>query len=157
MDDHNDAGETENGPITNQFPAPEPLRLVPDRRYTVAAFGALAVAVFAVLEADDGPTRLIVGIAVAILAAYALGDVLFSPRIEATADGLVIRSPLTRARLRWDEVDHVRADVTLRHGIRATTLEVDAGPLLVVLSKRAIGIDPELAAELIRARRPLTR
>lgn len=132
----------------------EPLRFAPDRRFTVAAVAGLVVAVVATVAAQDGPTRLIAAVAVVLLAGYALCDVLFSPRLEADAAGVVIRSPLTRARLAWDEIEHVRADVTTRHGLRAVTLEIDAGPVLAVLSRRSIGVDPERAAELIRAQRP---
>ena len=77
------------------------------------------------------------------------GDLVFSPRLEADADGLTIRSPSTRARLAWHEIETVRADVRRRRGLRSTTLEVDAGAVLVVFSRRALGEDPERAAELI--------
>jgi hypothetical protein len=61
---------------------------------------------------------------------------------------------LTRARLRWDEVDGVRADTRIRHGLRSTTLEIDAGPLLAVLSRRALGAEPADVADVVEAFRP---
>ena len=57
-------------------------------------------------------------------------------------------------RLGWDDVEQVRADDRLRLGLRTTTLEIDAGAVLVVLSRRAIGADPAEAAALINAFRP---
>ena len=131
------------------------LRLVPDRRFTWAAAAGAVVVALLVGTSDDGPTRLLFGLAAVVLAGYAVGDLLFSPRVEAGPDGVVIRSPLTRARVPWAQVEHVRADVSMRRGLRSTTLEIDAGEVLVVLSRRSIGLDPERAAELIRAQRPL--
>ena len=53
-----------------------------------------------------------------------------------------IRTPLTRADLAWREVEDVSADVRSRYGLRSTTLEVDAGEVLVVFSRRSLGADP---------------
>ncbi len=74
--------------------------------------------------------------------------------MSASTDGIVVNSPLTRVRLSWDEVDAVRAETRIRHGLRNTTLEVDAGAVLVVLSRRALGADPVEVAELVEAFRP---
>ncbi|WP_375484524.1 PH domain-containing protein [uncultured Jatrophihabitans sp.] len=133
---------------------PTRLRFVPDRRATGLAAAGLVVAVVVALVAADGPGRLIAAVAAVVLGAYAVGDLVFSPRLTADAQGLVVRSPATRARLPWADVEHVRADTRLRLGLRSTTLEIDAGPVLVVLSRRAIGADPEQAAGLINALRP---
>lgn len=132
---------------------PPVLRFVPDRRFTVGAAGGAVVTALLAALTGDAPTRLLFGLAALVLLAYAAGDVVFSPRIEADPYGVVVRSPLTRARLGWDEIDSVRADVSTRRGLRSTTLEIDAGDVLAVLSRRAIGTDPERAAALIRAMR----
>ena len=129
-------------------------RFVPDRRYTVLAAGGFLVAVGLAFVAGEAPGRLLAAVAALVLGAYVVADLLFSPRLLATTDGIVINSPLLRTRLAWGEVEHVRADVRLRMGLRSTTLEIDAGATLAVLSRRAIGADPEQAARLIEAFRP---
>jgi hypothetical protein len=89
-----------------------------------------------------------------ILLGYVASDLIFSPRLTASAEGVVVKSPMTRARLSWDDVHEVRAETRIRHGLRNTTLEVDAGPVLAVLSRRALGADPVEVAELVEAFRP---
>ena len=42
----------------------------------------------------------------------------------------------------------MHADIRARLGLRSTTLEIDAGATLVVLSRRALGADPEAAAQV---------
>ena len=130
---------------------PPVLRFVPDRRYTgLAAAGAVA-AVLAAAFSPDPPGRLLFAIAALVLAGYVLTDLVFSPRLTASRDGLTIRSPLLRAELPWSAVADVRADVRTRYGLRSSTLEVDAGETLAVFSRRALGVEPEQAADLVRA------
>lgn len=131
------------------------VRFGPDRRLTALAAVGVVVAAGAALLAGNGPGRLLALVAVVVLAAYAIGDVVFTPRLEADAEGLRIRTPSTRARLAWADVEQVRADSRLRLGLRSTTLEIDAGAVLVVLSRRAINADPEEAADLVNAFRPV--
>ena len=129
-------------------------RFVPDRRYTALAAGGLVVALGFLFVAGDAAGRLLAGCAAVVLAAYVATDLLFRPRVLATTAGVVINSPLLRASLAWSEIEDVRADVRQRLGLRSTTLEIDAGATLAVLSRRAIGADPEAAAALITAFRP---
>ena len=129
-------------------------RFVPDRRYTALAGAGVLGALAALAVTSDDRGRLLFGLAAVVLLAYVASDLLFSPRVVASADGLVIRAPLTRARLRWDEVEAVRAETRVRHGLRNTTLEIDAGSVLAVFSRRALGTDPADAADVIRAFRP---
>lgn len=126
----------------------------PDRRYTIAAGAGLVVALAFFVWTGDAAGRLLLGCAALILAGYLASDLVFSPRLTASVEGLVVRSPLLRARLAWDEVEDVRADTRQRYGLRSTTLEIDAGPVLAVLSQRALGADPRDVAELVRAFRP---
>jgi hypothetical protein len=102
----------------------------------------------------DAPGRLLAALAVVLLATYVVCDLVFSPRVVASADGVEINSPLVCARLPWPQIEDVRADTRVRFGLRNTALEIDAGATLAVLSRRAIGADPDAAAELIRAFRP---
>ena len=130
------------------------VRLVPDRRYTALAAAGVIAALIAVAVAPDATGRVLAGTAAVVLAGYLASDLLFRPRVLVTADGVVVNSPLVRARLGWPQIEDVRADTRERFGLRTTTLEIDAGETLAVLSRRAIGTDPATAAELIRAFRP---
>ena len=139
--------------VTRASRAPA-VRFRPDPRLTAAAgAGALVALVLSLTTADLGGRLLWAGAAV-VLVGYVATDLIWSPRLAADASGVRIRSPFTRADLRWDEIDAITADVRSRYGLRSTTLEVDAGELLVVFSRRSLGADPEMAAGLVRAMRP---
>jgi hypothetical protein len=130
------------------------LRFGPDRRITglfgVGVLGAIILA----LAASDKPGHLIFALAAIVLAGYAAADLLFWPRLAADVNGLRIRTPFARVDLRWSEVEDVRADARMRYGLRSTTLEVDAGATLVVFSRRALGADPAVVQDLVRALAP---
>ncbi|GAB2481152.1 PH domain-containing protein [Jatrophihabitans fulvus] len=130
------------------------VRFVPDRRLTGLAAGGAVVAALLALLATDDPSRLLFAVAVVVLLAFALSDLVFSPRLEADAAGVRVRSPLARAWLPWSQIDAVRLDERPRLGRRSVTLEVDAGETLIVLSRRALGTEPEDALALVNAFRP---
>ncbi len=127
---------------------------MPDRRYTALATGGGLGAIAAAVLTDDPAGRLLFIVAALLLAAYVGADLVFSPRLVASSSGIVINAPLTRARLAWDQVDAVRAETRFRRGLRSTTLEIDAGEVLAVFSRRALGAEPVEAADLIEAFRP---
>jgi hypothetical protein len=132
-------------------PAAPRYRFGPDRRLTaVSGVVSLVAALAAALSSDSAGQVLLVGVAV-VLFAYTATDLMFWPRLTVTAAGLRIHTPMARAQLSWPEVAAVRADARQRLGLRSVTLEIDAGEQLVVFSRRALGTDPEAAAELIRA------
>lgn len=130
------------------------LTYVPDRRYTVAAIIGTVAAVVLALVTTAPTGRLIACVAAVVLLAVAVGDLVFRPRLVADAGGLTVRSPLGRASLPWAAVDAVRTDTRLRLGLRSTALEIDAGETLIVLSRRALGADPEQVAATVNALRP---
>ncbi|HET6877206.1 MAG TPA: PH domain-containing protein [Jatrophihabitans sp.] len=131
------------------------VRFVPDRRITaLAAAGALVALLLCLFSAGDAPGRLLFGIAAAVLAVYVASDLVFSPRLTVSEDGLSIRSPFATARVPWAEVAAVRAETRTRFGLRSTTLEIDAGTVLAVLSRRALGADPERVAQVVSGYRP---
>lgn len=130
------------------------LTFAPDRRLTVATGVAAAVAVAVAIAASDAPGRLLAAVAVVVLLGYALSDLVFAPRLVADADGLTVRSPTVRAALAWAAVDDVHADARSRFDLRSTSLEIDAGETLVVLTRRALGARPEDVAALVNALRP---
>ena len=85
-----------------------------------------------------------------MLAGYAVGDLVFWPRLAADADGLVIRiaagarpAGLGRGRRR------PRRRRAAGTGCARSTLEIDAGDALVVFSRRALGADPATVRELV--------
>jgi hypothetical protein len=130
------------------------VRFGPDRRLTaVAGVGAL-IGLALCVTAGDAPGRLLFGLATLVLLGYVAGDLIWWPRLAADRTGVHIRTPFIRADLAWDAVDDVHADVRNRYGLRSATLEVDAGEVLVVFSRRSLGTDPEAAAGLIAAMRP---
>ncbi|HEY8827458.1 MAG TPA: PH domain-containing protein [Jatrophihabitantaceae bacterium] len=90
-----------------------------------------------------------------VLLGYTVTDLVFWPRLTADAEGLLVRTPLTSARIAWSDVEAVRADARERLGLRSVTLEIDAGEQLLVFSRRALGADPATVAGLISAFKPV--
>ncbi|HEU5007604.1 MAG TPA: PH domain-containing protein [Jatrophihabitantaceae bacterium] len=123
----------------------------PDPRLTAltAVLAAIAAALAAVSSDRSGAVLLV--LAALVLACYAAADLLWRPRLSVDAAGLRVRGPGSSAVLAWTDVQAVRADVRMRHGLRSVALEIDAGDRLVVLSRRVLGTDPEQAAEIVRA------
>lgn len=126
----------------------------PDRRLTAAYAGAAFVAVLATALTTDAAGRILFGIAALICVGYALTDVVYSPRLVATAQGLSIHTPTLRGEFPWSQVHAVRADSRQRAGLRLVTLEIDVADSLAVFSRRALGTDPDTAARQIRLVRP---
>ncbi|MDT4949608.1 MAG: hypothetical protein QOJ37_2203 [Pseudonocardiales bacterium] len=133
---------------------PPVVTFVADRRFTGLAAAGVVVAVVIAVLANDRAGQLLAGLAALVLALYVVSDLVFSPRLVVSAQGLRVRSPFTRADLPWSQVEDVRADTRTRLGLRSTTLEIDAGPVLAVMSRRALGADPADVAELVNAFRP---
>jgi hypothetical protein len=126
----------------------------PDRRLTAAYSGAVVVALGATALTADAAGRILFGIAAIILAGYAATDLVYSPRLVASADGLTIHTPTLTGQFPWSAVHAVRADSRQRAGLRLVTLEIDVADSLAVFSRRALGTDPETAARQIRLVRP---
>jgi hypothetical protein len=135
-------------------PPPPSVAFFPDRRYTVsAALGSTAGLLAAVLS-DDPAGHVLFSVAAVVLLGYVAADLVFRPRLTASPAGIVINTPFTRARLSWDEVTEVRADTRFRRGLRTVTLEIDAGAVLAVFTRRTLGVEPADAATRIAAVRP---
>jgi hypothetical protein len=126
-------------------------RFGPDRRLTTLCAALAAVSAVFVVLSGDGAGRVLAGIAAVLLAGYAVTDVAFWPRLIATGSGLQIRTPTTRTTLPWSDVDDVRVDERSHLGLLSRTLEIDAGALLVVFSRRTLGADPREVADLLAA------
>ena len=135
--------------------APDRCAFGPDRRLTALAGAAARWSRSCCpCSSTDAPGRLL--FAVAARRARRLRR--RRPDLVAAAGrrptGLRIRTPFTRADLAWPQVEDVRADVRSRYGLRSMTLEVDAGEVFVVFSRRSLGVDPEAARGLMAAMRP---
>lgn len=140
--------------MDNAFDRAPTVRFGPDRRLTaVTAALALVFAAAATLTSDAGG-RILFAVGALVLLAYAVSDLLLWPRVVATADGVTVRSAGATTHLKWDAIEDVRADSRQRVGLRSVTLEIDAGEHLFVFSRRALGMRPEQAADLIAAFRP---
>jgi hypothetical protein len=130
------------------------LRFGPNRALTAAeGAGAVVVLLAAIFTTDAAGRLLLIGVAL-ILGAYAVTDLVFNPRILASAQGLRLHAPFARASLTWSQVDSIEADSRQRLGLRSSALEVDAGELLAQFSRRALGIDPAAAAAQLHAVAP---
>jgi len=135
-------------PIPSRWPA---ARFGPDRRLTAACAAGALVALVIGFTVLDAAGRILFVLLAALLVGYAITDVLFAPRLVADADGLRVLTPFARAHIGWADVDRVHADSRQRYGLRSVTLEIDAGEELIVLSRRALGEDPELVAEIVNS------
>lgn len=144
-----------NSPVPAPAQPPARAAFGPNRRLTAGTLVLTALAVAAAVVATDPPGALMFALAAAVLAGYAAGDLLWWPRLAVDAAGLAVRSPWlgwpAPLRLRWDEVEAIRADVRHRHGLRTSALEIEAGVHLIVLTRRSLGTDPERAAEIVAA------
>src|SRR5262249_10684451 len=139
----------------DSVPSPSTVVFVPDRRYTILAALGSAAAVLAAVLSNDAPGHVLFSVAALLLLGYVAADLIYRPRLTASPAGIVINTPFTRARLTWDEVTAVRADTRFRRGLRTVTLEIDAGSVLAVFTRRALGVDPaDAAARIVAVRQP---
>jgi hypothetical protein len=127
----------------------------PDRRLAAAGLAlAVLVAAYALVAADPQGRLLLLG-AASLVAVYGVIDFVFWPRLTVQRGGLQLRTPVLRAHLPWAEISDIRVDERARFGLTGRTLEIDAGPRLVVLSRRALGMDARDAYARIKACRPV--
>jgi len=126
-------------------------RFAPSRPLGLTAAAAALLAVAVAVATSDDSGRLLAGIAAVVLVSVAGNDLIFAPRLEASADGMAIRSPTVWRTLPWTEIDSIRVDERSRLGLASRTLEIDAGDVLVVLSRHALGADPREVATLVQS------
>ncbi len=122
------------------------------------AAGAVLAGVLATLG-DQGPAALDGGLPLLVVAGVLLAlvglDLWFGEVLCADADGLVLsRGPRRGERLRWDEIERIEAtSTTSRAVLRLSSLEIDLGARLVVLSRHRLGADPVAVADELRSLR----
>jgi hypothetical protein len=112
-----------------------------------AILGGLVVLLLAMLADPAG--RLLLGVAALGLLVLGLADLLLRPRLAADRAGVQVRTLASRHRLPWSAIERVDVDEHTRYGLTSRTLELEAGELLVVLSKRALGADPRDVADAL--------
>ena len=103
----------------------------------------------------DAPGRVLVGAGALLLLVLAVRDAVAPPRLAAGPGGVDVRTWGGRRHLPWPGL-RVGVRDTRRLGIRSRTLELDTatGPddegVLVVLSRRDLGADPDDVARDLR-------
>jgi len=113
----------------------------------VAILAGLVILLLALL-ADPGG-RLLLGVAALGLLAVGAADVLLRPRLAADRAGIRVRTLASRHHLPWSAIGRVEVDEHTRYGLTSRTLELEAGELFVVLSKRTLGADPRDVADTL--------
>jgi hypothetical protein len=110
--------------------------------------GAVAVVVLAVAFAGRDPVRWTLALVVgAVLAIWAVRDLIAPVRLAADAAGVTVISGFARRRhLPWAQIERVRVDVTSRRGLRSELLELDAGESIFLFSAHELGVLPEEVA-----------
>ena len=113
----------------------------------LAILAGLVVLLLAVVADTAG--RLLLGVAAAGLLTVGAADLLLRPRLAADRAGVQVRTLASRHRLPWSTIQRVDVDEHTRYGLTSRTLELEAGELLVVLSKRTLGADPRDVADAL--------
>jgi hypothetical protein len=110
--------------------------------------GAVAVVVLAVAFAGRDPVRWALAFVVgAMLAIWALRDLIAPVRLAADAGGITVITGFARRRhLPWAQIERVRVDVSSRRGLRSELLELDAGESIFLFSAHELGVLPEEVA-----------
>jgi len=130
----------------------------PSEALALAAVG-LGLGVAAAGVVTDPAGRILVGAAALLVLALGIRDLLSGPRLSAGPDGVDVRTLWTRRHLPW-AVLRVQVRVTRRLGIQSPALELDtaAGPdddgVLVLLSRRDLGAEPETVARALAGLSP---
>lgn len=137
-------------PSTDTLPVMEPdlARWSPRPAETALAILAGLVVLLLAVVADTAG-RLLLGVAAAGLLTVGAADLLLRPRLAADRAGVQVRTLASRHRLPWSTIQRVDVDEHTRYGLTSRTLELEAGELLVVLSKRTLGADPRDVADAL--------
>ncbi|ACU33989.1 MULTISPECIES: PH domain-containing protein [Actinosynnema] len=138
--------------------SPPPTRSWAPNPAFVALAGALAVVVLVLLlMSPDAPSRVMLGLAVALLGWMSLQGALVRPKLAVDETGLTVRGLRREHHMAWHEVK-VRLQSTRRLGRVVRTLELDwergEDERLVVLTQLDLGADPQDVAEVLHALRP---
>ena len=124
-------------------------------RVVAAKFGVAMVLALAALALASGPSLVIGLIAAALVAVYAVRDVLARERLRADPSGVVaVHGYAGRRHLPWKEIESVRVDARMRLGARTELLEIDADTEIFQFSRFDLGVEPDEALAAIDDVRP---
>ena len=120
-----------------------------------AALGAIGLGLALAVVAVDTAGRLLVGGAALLVLGLAARDLLLRPRLSAGPAGVVVRTVGGRTVVPWPDLRiHVRRTRRVGVGNRVLELDTASGPddtgLLILLSRRELGADPEEVARALR-------
>ncbi|MBB5154278.1 PH domain-containing protein [Saccharopolyspora phatthalungensis] len=104
------------------------------------------------LVAESATDRLFIGVLVVALAATAAHGSICRPRLRADREGVTVRGLRGPQHWSWPAVA-VRVRQDRRFGRTVQTLELDADPELVVLTRLDLGADPQVVADELHALR----
>lgn len=119
--------------------------------------GAVLLIALGLLFADGDAVRLVLAIlAAAVLAGWAVRDLIASVRLAVDPAGLtVIRGFAGRRLLPWSAIEAITVDRRPRLGLTSEVLEIDAGESLHLFSRYDLGTTPEEVAAELRSARPV--
>jgi hypothetical protein len=144
------------GAVVPAAPVPGPVRFRVDARLAaVKVVGAVVFLLLAVAFRDDPGRVVFAGIAAAVVAVYAVRDLVAPIRLAADTEGVtLVEGFARRRRLAWSEIERVRVDQRRRLGLRAELLEIDTGETLHLFSGYDLGVPVVSAAEALSALAP---
>jgi len=129
--------------------------------YRAAGYAVGAgVAVLMAALTERGPVDLEGGLPLLVVAGVLLAlaglDLWFGEVLRVDHEGLTLsHGPRRQERLPWSEIERLEAtSTTSRAVLRLSSLEIDLGTRLIVLSRHRLGADPEVVADELRRRRP---
>jgi hypothetical protein len=115
--------------------------------------GAVGFGVIGVV-AGDARGMALCAVAAAVLAAFAVRDMVAPVRLAADEHGVTVVTGLARTqRLSWPDITHIRVGRNARYGLRWELLEIETDDSLHLFSSYELGTScMEVAEELFRLR-----
>jgi hypothetical protein len=168
MSAHAERGGRGDAAFATPPPVPEPSRSAAwqpggvqwsPRAAETAALAAIGLGLALAVLLVDPLGRVLVGAAALLVLLLAARDALLRPRLSTAAEGVVVRTLAGRRLLPWSLL-RVQVRTARRWGLRSRSLELDTatGPdddgVLVVLTRRDLGAEPEHVARALRALDP---
>jgi Bacterial PH domain len=109
--------------------------------------GTVIFLLLAVVFRGDPARTVFAVVGGAVLAGYAVRDLIAPCRLAADAEGVtVVVGYASRRRLAWSEIERVRVDERRRLGTRSELLEIDTGETLYLFSGYDLGVPVGQAA-----------
>ena len=133
-----------------------PVRFRVDTRLAaVKVTGAVVFLLLALVFRGDPARTAFAAVGGAVLAGYALRDLIAPVRLAADADGVTVVAGFAgHRRLAWSEIERVRVDERRRLGTRSEMLEIDTGEMLYLFSGYDLGVPVPQAARAVAALAP---